>query len=171
MGTVATIQIVDDQSTRSDRKNADAAVDRAFQWFRRVEECCSRFKPDSELSQLTLQVGQPVAVSDILYEAVQFAVTAAEDSGGAFDPTVGLDMERRGFDREYITGRPIRSAIVAPADVTYRDVLIDSNRHAITLRRPLMLDLGAVAKGLAVDMAARELASFTGFVVDAGGDM
>jgi thiamine biosynthesis lipoprotein len=39
------------------------------------------------------------------------------------------------------------------------------------LRRPLTLDLGAVAKGLAVDAAARELEPFRDFAIDAGGDL
>jgi thiamine biosynthesis lipoprotein len=35
----------------------------------------------------------------------------------------------------------------------------------------LVLDLGAVAKGLAVDMAARALQGFENFAIDAGGDL
>jgi len=54
---------------------------------------------------------------------------------------------------------------------SYRDVVVDEASRAVTLQRPLLLDLGAVAKGLAVDAAARELASFKNFVVDAGGDL
>ena len=34
----------------------------------------------------------------------------------------------------------------------------------------IFLDLGAVAKGLAIDVAARELAPLTHFAIDAGGD-
>src|SRR5579871_6069718 len=58
-----------------------------------------------------------------------------------------------------------------PGDATYRDVQIDAERRTITLRRPLTLDLGAVAKGLAVDTAARELNTFRDFAIDAGGDL
>jgi len=35
----------------------------------------------------------------------------------------------------------------------------------------MLLDLGAVAKGLAIDAAARELAPFSDFSIDAGGDL
>jgi thiamine biosynthesis lipoprotein len=35
----------------------------------------------------------------------------------------------------------------------------------------LILDLGAVAKGLAIDLAARELRPFVNFAIDAGGDL
>src|ERR1019366_3064534 len=47
----------------------------------------------------------------------------------------------------------------------------DPDRKTITLKRPLILDLGAVAKGLAIDMAARELRPFENYAVDAGGDL
>ncbi len=46
-----------------------------------------------------------------------------------------------------------------------------AKRRTITLRKPLTLDLGAVAKGLAIDTAARELAPFRDFAIDAGGDL
>lgn len=39
------------------------------------------------------------------------------------------------------------------------------------LLRPLVLDVGAVAKGMATDVAARELAPLEHFVIDAGGDL
>ena len=102
---------------------------------------------------------------------MQFALAVAEESGGAFDPTVGLDMEMRGFNREHRTHRIVRTAITALDTVSYRDVRLDPDRRTVTLLRPLMLDLGAVANGLAIDMAARELARFTNFAIDAGGDL
>ena len=39
------------------------------------------------------------------------------------------------------------------------------------MRKPLLLDLGAVAKGLAIDLAAQELTCFAHAVVEAGGDL
>jgi thiamine biosynthesis lipoprotein len=48
---------------------------------------------------------------------------------------------------------------------------VDPARQTITVTRPLRLDLGAVAKGLAVDAAARELEPFRDFAIDAGGDL
>ena len=62
-------------------------------------------------------------------------------------------------------------AIVSDAAVTYRDVALDPAGRTITLRRPLLLDLGAVAKGLAIDLAARELSPLNDFAIDAGGDL
>ena len=121
--------------------------------------------------QLSTHVGVPVPASPILCEAVQFALSVAEDTDGAFDPTVGRRMEARGFNREHRTGQTIRSPFPHDDGVTYRDVHVDLDRRTITLGRPLTLDLGAVAKGLAVDAAARELRPYRDFAIDAGGDL
>ncbi len=165
MGTLVTIQV--------DRSGGGVAavMDRAFGWFHEIEDRCSRFRPQSELRQLTEQAGRPVAASAILFEAVRFALMVAEASGGAFDPTVGHRMAVRGFNREHSTGEIAANGSPPDDNASYRDVLVDPERRTITLRRPVTLDLGAVAKGLAVDAAARELAPFEDFAIDAGGDL
>jgi thiamine biosynthesis lipoprotein len=165
MGTLVTIHVVQSGA------EADPVIDRAFGWFHEIEARCTRFSPQSELMQLSSQAGVPMPASPILYQAVQFALMVAEESGGAFDPTVGHRMEARGFNREHRTGEIVRTAITPDVDVSYRDVELDPDRKTILLRRPLMLDLGAVAKGLAVDTAARELKPFRDFAIDAGGDL
>ena len=173
MGTVVTIQVVghgEDETRRAERAER---VARAAAWFHSIEKCCSRFDSESELRQLTDRVGTPVPVSPMLYEAIRFALTVAEESAGAFDPTVGQRMEARGFDRNYQTGQVVSSGIASSFldGVSWRDVLLDAEAQTVTLLKPLVLDLGAVAKGLAVDVAARELAPFENFAVDAGGDL
>jgi thiamine biosynthesis lipoprotein len=171
MGTFVTIQVIGHGAGPQEIRERTDAVERAFGWFHRIEECCSRFDAQSEAMQLTAQIGVPVAVSAILFEAVQFALLVAEDSGGAFDPTVGYQMETSGFNREYRTGQIVRTALEPQGPVSYRDVRLDPDGKTITLGRPLILDLGAVAKGLAIDLAARELESFEHFAIDAGGDL
>jgi thiamine biosynthesis lipoprotein len=146
MGTLVTIQVV---GSGAEDAGAKDAVDRAFGWFHEIEQHCTRFDQRSELMQLTTRIGEPVPASTMLFEAVRVALKVAEESGGAFDPTVTNSN----------------------SDVSFRDVHLDEDQRTIRLLRPLSLDLGAVAKGLAVDTAARELQPFTDFVVDAGGDL
>jgi thiamine biosynthesis lipoprotein len=159
------------------RAPAGPAVERALRWFERVEGICSRFDSESELRRLCARVGEPVPVSPLLFEALRFALALAARTRGAFDPTVGAALVARGFDRHYVTGERVPAAApgpnrgAAPGEATYRDVRLDAVRRTITLRRPLVLDLGAVAKGLATDLAARELGAFDGACVDAGGDL
>ena len=162
MGTVVTMEVLE--------PGADDALARAFDWFHEIEQRCSRFDEQSELMQLTALPSQPVEVSPILFEAVRFALAVAEETEGAFDPTVGHRVAALGYDRNHRTGQRTGTA-PHPADVSYRDILIDPVHLTITLLRPLTLDLGAVAKGLAIDMAARELAAHRHFAIDAGGDL
>ena len=135
MGTLVTIHVV--------RAGAEEAIDRAFGWFHEMEARCSRFDAASELRQLSEHAGEPVEVSAILCEALRFALSVAEETGGAFDPAAGR----------------------------YREIRIDPEHRTVTLPRPLTLDLGAVVKGFAVDLAARELAPLADFAIDAGGDL
>jgi thiamine biosynthesis lipoprotein len=172
MGTLVTIHVVrSGRETGPDAAEVDAAIERAFGWFHEIEGRCTRFRERSELMQLTARVGVAVPASALLYEAVRFALMVAEASDGAFDPTVGQRMEARGFNREHRTGEILSRACTPDGDVSYRDVQLDPDRRTITLLRPLTLDLGAVAKGLAVDTAARELEPFRDFAIDAGGDL
>jgi thiamine biosynthesis lipoprotein len=151
--------------------DAAARVEAAFEWFQRVEACCSRFDPRSELMQLIARTGEAVPASAMLFEAVRFALVVADASGGAFDPTVGHTLETRGFNREHRTGAIVSTPIDAEPRPTFRDVRLDETARTIMLQRPLILDLGAVAKGLAIDMAAAELKPVRNFAIDAGGDL
>jgi FAD:protein FMN transferase len=171
MGTIVTIDVphhavADEAATRR-----DACVAEAFEWFRRIEHVCTRFNPGSELMRLIDSVGQPTHVSPMLFEVLRFSLAVAEASGGAYDPTVGLRMERRGFSREHHTGQTVATPIDDLAGITFRDVALDEEHHTITLRRPLVLDLGGVAKGMAIDLAARAMAPLEHFGIDAGGDV
>jgi thiamine biosynthesis lipoprotein len=163
MGTIVTIEVVGDGS--------EDAIERAFVWFREIERLCDRFDSQSELRRLTARPGVAVPASEILYAAVEFALAVAEETGGAFDPTVGHLMETRGFNRDYRTGLVISTALEQDGPVSYRDVHLDREQRTVTSLRPLVLDLGAIAKGLAIDMAARELEPFENYAIDAGGDL
>lgn len=168
MSTVVTVQGV---AAEPEDGAAREAVHRAFGWFAEVEARCSRFLPESELRRLCAQAGRPVPVSPLLYQALQFALAVAEDSGGAFDPTVGVPQEARGFDREHRTGRRRPSGLPDNPEISWRDVTLDAAARSVTLQRPLLLDLGAVAKGLAIDLALQELRLLAGGAVEAGGDI
>lgn len=169
MGTVVTVQLVGHGGSVAACAARDDAMRRATDWFRIVEVTCSRFDPRSELRALCATCGTSVPLSDVLFELLTFAIAVAEESGGAFDPTVGGAMEAQGFDRHFRSGAQNRSGVPASGP-TWADVAIDARNRTATIHRPLTLDLGGVAKGFAADLAARELAAFRDFAIDAGGD-
>jgi len=90
MGTVATIHIVGRGANDADRIARQHATATAAAWFDEIERICSRFNPESELTRLSTRIGERVRVSELLFEAVRFALAVADESGGAFDPTIGL---------------------------------------------------------------------------------
>ncbi|WP_342416429.1 FAD:protein FMN transferase [Paenibacillus sp. FSL R10-2782] len=167
MDTAVSIQIVTGKSTSEEA--VTQKMNQAFEAFQKVEQACSRFSPDSELMSVCQQVGVPVSVSPFLFEPLKFALEIAKWTDGIFDPTVGKIMEYHGFNRHYLTGQSIESP--SAATVTYRDIILNEQDRTLCLQKPLVIDLGAVAKGFAIDLAAHELKEFEGFVVNAGGDL
>jgi FAD:protein FMN transferase len=165
MDTMVDIQVVSHLS----EEETEAKINRAFDAFQQVEQACSRFVSSSELMQACHKVGIPVEISGFLFEPLNFAIEIAKLTGGLYDPTIGKIMEEFGFNRHYITGEIIET--VASDSVNYQDILIDAEARTIMIRKPLVIDLGAIAKGFAIDLAAKQLQDFDGFVVNAGGDL
>src|SRR5438067_1727018 len=93
MDTWVNIQVVSDRS----REAIEPHVQKALAWFDTVERICTRFDPTSEVMQLLGAVGRPVKVSTLLFEVAAFALDLAEQTDGAFDPTIGATLERLGF--------------------------------------------------------------------------
>ena len=171
MGTVVRIEVVGHCDTSSERAERDAATDRAFGWFREVEACASRFDVDSEVGRLAGRTGEDVPVSPMLLELVRFALALASETDGAFDPTLGALMESRGDNVHYRTGAVVHTISRGHDTATWRSVHVDAAAKTVSFDQPLLLDLGGVAKGLAIDLAARELAALENFAIDAGGDL
>ncbi len=176
MGTFVTFDVLGVQVARDAPTPCPdarpAAVTRARAWFHLIEQTCTRFEADSELRRLSARIGEAVPVSALLFEAVAFALEVARETDGAFDPTVGQRNAARGFDREFRSGERVSAGLaVLDECASFRDVLLDPINRTITLERPLVLDLGAVAKGLAIDLAVRELRDHAHFSIDAGGDL
>jgi thiamine biosynthesis lipoprotein len=167
MDTVVDIQVVAGKSKAKEAK--EAKINRAFEAFQKVEQACSRFSPDSELMEACRQIETAVPISPFLFEPLKFALEIAKWTDGVFDPTVGKVMEEHGFNRNYLTGQLMDSP--SADSVTYRDIVLNEQDRTLFLRKPLVIDLGAVAKGFAIDLAANELKEFEGFVVNAGGDL
>ena len=178
MGTTVTIRVVSEAghsktsgSRRGQTADMHSAMGRAFAAMRFVEATCSRFSEDSALRELCRHPGETMRVPAALFETIRLAVEMSALTDGVFDPTVGGVLESHGFNRHYLTGEAADSDIMSAEPVSYRDITLDEKEGTVLLHKPMLLDLGAVAKGLAIDLAARELADWDGFAIDAGGDL
>ena len=164
----------------TDPRRLDLCRARLTAWLDAVDGACSRFRPDSEISEVCGATG-PVEISPLLADALDAAIRAAKLTDGLVDPTVGAAMAAVGYDRDFelvpLDGAAIR--------VTLRPVpgwhLIDLERPTdgvsgpsmLRLREGITLDLGATAKAWAADSAAVELAKIAdcGVLVALGGDI
>jgi len=140
-----------------------------------IDMACSRFRDDSELSRLNAANGEVVQVSPLLALALQVALGAAAMTGGDVDPTVGRAMDDLGYDRDFslLERRgPSWLVRVEPAP-GWRCVIFDRRTRRVMVPRGVSLDLGATAKALAADRAARTIAATTGggTLVGIGGDI
>jgi thiamine biosynthesis lipoprotein len=145
-----------------------SCVREGVEWIAAVEAACSRFDPDSEVVGLWRRPGRWMAASPILAGALDMALRLAALTDGAFDPAIGAQLARRERSVHQYTGAPLR--ISGAPDASFRDIELDVERSRVRLQRPLLLDLGAIAKGLAVDLAARALAAVAPCIINAGGD-
>lgn len=121
-----------------------------------VDRACSRFRPDSALSRLNVAAGTgPVAVAPLLLEAVRVALDAARRTGGAVDPTVGRAIRAAGYDRDLAAVAADGPAFVPRPAPGVDGIVVDEAAGTIALPAGVELDLGATAKALAADRAAR----------------
>jgi FAD:protein FMN transferase len=139
----------------------------------------SRFRADSEVSQIAGSRRRAHQVTPGLAEAVRVALAAARWTGGLVDPTVGGTLSALGYDRDFASIPAVpgpdtgTGTLPVPGPVPgWRSVTLDG----CLLRLPagICLDLGATAKGLGADRAAaaawRALGG-GGVLVSLGGDM
>ena len=141
-----------------------------------LDEACSRFRPDSEISMLQRSAGSAMPVSDVLFDAVAVACDVARLTGGAVDPTVGRALEVLGYDRDYrlLSPEEVEGGREEPSPAPgWWCIGLDAERRTICVPHGVHLDVGSSAKAWAADRAARHIAARleTGVLVSLGGDV
>ena len=143
------------------------AIDAGFAAIERVHRLMSFHAEDSDLARLRrAPAGSPVPVAPETAAVLRLALELHRESSGLFDVAVGARLVRTGF-------LPCPAGVdLAACDGTSADLELAPDGHAIC-HRAMLLDLGGIAKGFAVDraVAAMREAGATGGLVNAGGDM
>lgn len=130
---------------------AHQAAHAAFEEVDRVEQELSRFIPHSDVARLNATpAGQPLRVGVELLECLTLAAQLYELTAGAFDVTVGALL-------------PTSSAPPSrPASVGMRLLGIDPVQRAVVRREEgVLVDLGGIGKGYALDRAAAVLGDWS----------
>jgi thiamine biosynthesis lipoprotein len=168
MGTLLEVTVIGPED------KAKATIEAVFDEFKRVEDLSSFHKP-SELTKLNEHAGNgPVKVNPELLALIATGLKVAKATGGAFDPTVGPLCSLwhfSGGDPRLPGESEISEALTK---VGWNRVKIDEQAETVLLPESGMaLDLGAVAKGYALDRSAqiiRQSGARAG-LVNAGGDV
>jgi thiamine biosynthesis lipoprotein len=142
----------------------------AAEWeIRRLEGLLSRFRPESELSQLN-RAGAILAGPELV-EVVELGLAGRESTGGRFDPTVHDAVVAAGYDRSFeLIDHDDAGGGGAVARCGGR-VHLDRESRAISLEPGIRLDLGGIAKGYSADRVSGLLSVFGPCLVNIGGDL
>jgi FAD:protein FMN transferase len=179
------IQLTTFTAERIDEAFILSAFDRAVDEIKRLDllmtvwprrDAAGKLLPDSELQTINAEAGKrPTKVGPETLEVVQKSVWMGARSGGLFDITFYAMHGLWKFDEDLEVKIPDKEAIEkARRLIDYRKIKIDPEGRTILLEQAGMkMNLGGIAKGYAVDAAARvlERQGLTSFFVQAGGDL
>jgi thiamine biosynthesis lipoprotein len=171
MGTHATVQVY-----TQTRAGAEQTLEEIRTSLEHVDDTMSNWKPDSELSRLNRSAAQePFVVEDPdLLRCIRMARKYARATGGAFDPTIGPLMQAWGF-RPNDPRVPDEGALAdALGKVGWDRFEIIDVAQAVRFKSPgVEIDLGGIARGYALDVAARRFARVgcIAGLIDLGGDL
>ena len=156
-----------------DKIQATRLVEQIKQRFVDIDRSMNRYDENSELSQLNRTAARETVVSSpSLFQVLQEAREVSILSQGAFDAT----FASVGYLYDYRAATKPSDARIAELKplVDYRQVILDAEKSSIRFGHPgIVVDLGGIAKGYAVDEAIRLLRhnGIRSARVSAGGDM
>jgi thiamine biosynthesis lipoprotein len=140
------------------------AVDRAFNAIARVDRLMSFHHSDSDVSRINREAfRRKVTVGPWTWRVLRVAQKLSHETDGVFDITVA----RKLMQWKYL---PQRYQNLNEGN--WRDIVLEKN-YTVRFRQRVIVDLGGIAKGFAVDRAVEALkcAGVASGVVNAGGDL
>ena len=158
MGTTADFTVV-----HSDARYADRAIDAAMSQLIGVENLMTRFRATSDVGRANARAAvAPVRISRQTADVIGAGLRWATASNGAFDPAVGRVVEL--WDVTHRREPPPEASVRRLAGRHfYRHVQVasESGLPAVYFASDdIHLDLGGIAVGYAVDLAAESLRSW-----------
>ena len=134
----------------------ETVAEEALREVQRLEQQLSFFRSDSDIREVNVRAAEePVYVEPRLFALLERAKRISEETGGAFDITVAPLIRAWGFQGE--SGSMASEEEIAAARELVGMHLIELNPddYSVRFAKPgVMMDLGAVGKGYAVEQAA-----------------
>jgi len=127
----------------------------------KIDFLMSPYRSDSELTRFNNLTKGSALVSTHLANVAQASLAVAEQSNGAFDPTIGPLVNRYGFS-------PIKGKLDSHfSDLSLKQNILSKKNKQTTL------DFCGIAKGYALDLIDSSLQSsgYTDFLLELGGEL
>lgn len=148
-------------------KEKHRAIDHAFAAIKLVQKLVSFYSQESELSKINARAHlEIIHVHSWTYEVLKVAKIVFETTSGIFDCGVGAHLVRAGL-------LPSKNNTLTADHYGGLGDLQLIPPNSVRSKRALMLDLGGIAKGFAVDKAVDVLQAYgiVSATVNAGGDL
>jgi thiamine biosynthesis lipoprotein len=141
----------------------------------------SPWEPDSNISRFNrAPAGSWQVLPSAFFEVLQYGLTVACDSGGAYDPTAGALVDAWGFGPKGRHDEPgfeppsLAAIAAARASSGWQRIEVDASTRRVRQPGGVQLDLSAIAKGHAADRVARMLTqrfNVEDALVEVGGEL
>lgn len=136
----------------------------------------STYREDSVIARFNrAQAGETVELPEGFARVLGVALALAEETGGAYDPTVGALVNLWGFGPEGVRQDPPDAAAIAAlrGRVGWQRLIFDPVTRRLKQPGGIYLDLSSIAKGDGVDRVVDLLArhGVASAMVDIGGDL
>jgi thiamine biosynthesis lipoprotein len=171
MGTTWSVRLM-----RPPQLSAQQLQDGIARQLALVIDQMSPWESDSSISQFNrAQAASWHELPQEFFQVLDYALYIAQQSGGAYDPSIGKLVNLWGFGPlPKPTVAPGASEVAQAKQVSgWRQLQVD--RLARRVRQPggMSLDLSSIAKGFAVDLVARFLQEqgVTAYLVEVGGEL
>ena len=171
MGTMWSVRFVDTRAmpARDLQRRIEAELDL-------VVDQMSTWAPSSDISRYNGAAADTWhELPDEFMHVLDYALSLADDTGGAYDPTVGPLVNVWGFGPDGERREPPASEQIEAARkrVGWRHVRLDRRGDRVHQPGEVYLDLSSIAKGYAVDRVAMALdaAGIDSYLVDIGGEL
>ena len=170
MGTYVELDVCTSPKARN---TADAALEDAWKRLERISWQMNVYDPKSDLTKINTANGKPVVIHPDTYFVLKSAEFFWKKTGGTFDPTIWPLLK---FWREAAKENKMPTPAEVDAvktHVGFKHVRFLGNNMVATDAPGIQVDLGGIAKGYAIDEAARIFREhgLHNFFVDAGGDV
>lgn len=144
--------------------------------LRNVDAKMSTYRDDSEISVFNRSnSAEPFEFSEATFDVIRLSQQISEQTGGAFDITVGPLVNAWGFGPEGVVEEPDDERLAQLREhVGYELIALDPVARTVSKQHPeVYLDLSAVAKGYAVDRVADALDDLgvPNYMIEVGGEV